>query len=350
MDDQNPELTCPLIPDQGDLGFDDRTSEAEAEAHNREFDMFDHVDFTKLSNSEKPSTSLHKDFVSPMRRNAQLNTNTPIEPITNTNLAHKPDNNSPLQLIDQHTYDSNPEVNTDDMADLDFNLARVEELPEINDKAQFWRTANYQGDNQPAAVTSHHQSKTSHAFDATPTNKIHHSPTFQTLPSVISGPLQQNNNQNNAQNTPKPHNHVEKLTDDDKNIENDFLNSKQGITIDNIKELDEKLCNNLYKDILEQGQKLSSLQLADVNFTHLYLYKLNKQLPIDLNLARKVMAEEDKFYLNNRGILFRKFHPQPGESMYHQVAVSTELSFNCIYARTGADKVDRVEINSKMRN
>ncbi len=282
--DQTPELSCPLILDKGDPGFDDRNSEAEGEARNREFDMFDNVDTVKSLHSQKPSTSLHKDFITQTHRDTKINTNTidksPMKPITNVNLAHQSQNNSPIPSIDKHTADSNPAIDTDDIADLDFDPVRVEELPESNDKAQLRCTTNSQEDHQPAAVASHRQSQTTHTFDATPTNQTHHSPASKALPNTISGQLQQNDTGIISQHIPTPQESIEKLTDEDINVEHDFLDPKQGITTDNIRELDEKLCNNLYKDILEQGQKLASLQSADVNFTHIYLYKLNNQLPV----------------------------------------------------------------------
>ena len=58
---------------QRDPGFHDQNSEAEAEAQNREFDMFDHVDSAQLSNFEKPSTSLHTYFVTQTHSNTKIN-------------------------------------------------------------------------------------------------------------------------------------------------------------------------------------------------------------------------------------------------------------------------------------
>ena len=85
---------------------------------------------------------------------------------------------------------------------------------------------------------------------------------------------------------------------------------------------------NLYSQVLWNVRLLATEQAGDRDFAGMYLYKVDQTLPDQLNLASHVMAKEDKYYLTISEILYRKFHPQPGERIYHQLVLFYRHTFN----------------------
>ncbi len=106
-----------------------------------------------------------------------------------------------------------------------------------------------------------------------------------------------------------------------------FWSDEHGLRHEDIEGIQNQEVLNLYSQVLRNARVLATEQATDRDSADMYQYKLDKTLPEALNMARRVMAEEDKYYLTDSGVLYRKFHPQPGARMYHQLVLPSKHRF-----------------------
>ena len=104
----------------------------------------------------------------------------------------------------------------------------------------------------------------------------------------------------------------------------EFMHDDHGLFFDDWEDIENQQVLNIYSYVLRNTRVLSTEQATDRDSADLYQYKRDKTLPEQMNLARRVMAEEDKYYLTEKGILFRKFQPQPGHKMCHQLVLPSK--------------------------
>ena len=104
----------------------------------------------------------------------------------------------------------------------------------------------------------------------------------------------------------------------------EFLDRQADVPMAHLQGRDKQSCLDLYESIMEQARTVAIEQAVDKDWMQLYNYKLHKHLPIDMKLARKVMAEEDKYYLSDQGLLYRRFHAHPGEEVFHQLCLPSK--------------------------
>ena len=164
----------------------------------------------------------------------------------------------------------------------------------------------------------------------TPADRLHtrdaHTPPMQHYRMHPAEHHHYNSNSTNTQQHRHENNQEHPSNTQDKGTD-DFLLDSHGLNYDDLHDLQVQDSLEVYNEVLKNSRRLASEQAADRDSADIYQYKLNKTLPEQLNLARRVMAEEDKFYLDDQGVLFRKFHPQPGEKLCHQIVLPAKHRF-----------------------
>ena len=78
---------------------------------------------------------------------------------------------------------------------------------------------------------------------------------------------------------------------------------------------------DVYSYVLRSMRALAIEQSTDIDLVDMYAYKQDKTIPENFGWSKRVLAEEDRFKLTDKGILFRKFQSQAGQKMCHQLVL-----------------------------
>ena len=116
---------------------------------------------------------------------------------------------------------------------------------------------------------------------------------------------------------------ADKLTDK----VDEFMQDENGLFFDDWEQIQNQQVLDIYSYVLKNTRLLASEQSTDQDSADLYQYKDDKTLPGPMNRAKRVMAEEDRYLLTLKGILYRKFQPYPGHKMCHQLVLPAKYRF-----------------------
>ncbi len=106
-----------------------------------------------------------------------------------------------------------------------------------------------------------------------------------------------------------------------------FMENENPIYFEDVEGIQAQQVLNVYSNVLQNARILAAEQRADKDSADMYMYKLQKILPDPIKLAKRVVAEEDKYYLTDSGLLYRKFYPKPGDRMCHQLVLPAKHRF-----------------------
>ncbi len=142
-------------------------------------------------------------------------------------------------------------------------------------------------------------------------------------------PLQhEDNNDANGDLTDSDDDGHEKQNDDNDNDKGDsFMQDEHGLLFEDWEQIQDRQVNNIYSQILRNTRVLATEQATDRDSADMYQYKKDGTLPEPLNLAKRVMAEQDRYLMNDKGILYRQFQPQPGQKMCHQLVLPAKYRY-----------------------
>ncbi len=115
--------------------------------------------------------------------------------------------------------------------------------------------------------------------------------------------------------------------DDDNDKDDTFVQDPHGLLFEDWEQIQDRQVNDVYAHILRNTRLLSTEQATDKDSGDMYQFKKDNILPEPINLAKRVMAEQERYFLNDKGILYRQFQPQPGHKMCHQLVLPAKYRY-----------------------